>query len=78
MRPGPDFSQLVAQYSARIRRLEFEIARSRTPFAAQQIRSLAHGALLSVTALRAVAPSHLTPLIDEAESALRRAWTTLD
>lgn len=77
MRPEPDFPRLVAQYSASVHKLEFEMMASSAPLAREHVRALAHGTLLSVRALRRAAPSEFTPLVEQAESALGRVWDAL-
>ena len=72
IRRAPDFTRLVAQFSLSVHKLHSELGASNAPFGREHVRSLAHGALLSVSALRRAAPSELTALLDEAESALQR------
>ena len=76
-RRGADLRLLLTRFNASIHKLEFEIGASGAPFEPELTRRLAQGALLSVRALRQVAPSELTALVEEAETALKRVRDAL-
>src|SRR4051794_18056212 len=76
--PDPDLSRLIAQFGPRAHKLRVSLMSSVRPLDSEEVRKLAHNALVGVEALQSVMPSVFTAQIEQARTLLSEAVQGLE
>jgi hypothetical protein len=76
--PDPDLPRLVAQFGASAHKLRFALISSVRPLDREEVRKLAHNALVGVEALRSVMPGEFTERVENARALLSEAAQGLE